>query len=52
MKNCNCAMTINSDVSKFLAHAKVLNLLIVSAFLGSPIDIEILAILLEIIRHF
>ena len=53
-KNCNCSIVIKDkiDVSKFLTHAKVFDLLIVIAFLGSPIDIEILAIRLDIFRHF
>ena len=54
MRNYNCAISIKDkiDVWKFLIHAKVLHLLIVTAFLSSPIEIKILAILLGIIRHF
>ena len=53
-KNCNCAIAIKDeiDVSKFFVHAKVFHLLNVTSLLGSPIDIEILAILLDIIRHY
>ena len=53
-KNCNCAIAIKDeiDVSKYFVHAKVFHLLIVTALRGSPINIEILAIRLDIILHF
>ena len=52
-KNCNNAIATKDkiDVCKFLVHAKVFDLLNVTFLLGSPIDIESLAIHLDVIRH-